>query len=124
MGVHLQLNTLNMLEKVLYQALWIYLTNSYNLEKSQKSSRPIHKKGKDPTLTTNYGGITVTSVLGKKIEYALLEKMPKLNNNQSDLQFGFTRGLSPIIGSLNSFRSNSTGKTTKIKSLFGKGTTI
>jgi hypothetical protein len=52
---------------------------------------PIHKKGKDPTLTTNYRGITVTSVLGKKFEYALLEKMPKLNNNQSDLQFGFTR---------------------------------
>jgi hypothetical protein len=51
-------------------------------------------------LTTNYGGITVTSVLGKKFEYALLEKMPKLNNNQSDLQFEFTRGLSPIMAAL------------------------
>ena len=51
-------------------------------------------------MTTNYGGITVTSVLGKKIEYALLEKMPKLNNNQSDLQFEFTRGLSPIMAAL------------------------
>ena len=31
---------------------------------------PIHKKGKDPTLTTNYRGITVTSVLGNFFEYA------------------------------------------------------
>jgi hypothetical protein len=63
---------------------------------------PIHKKGKEPTLTTNYRGInTVTSVfIGKQFEYALLEKMPKLNNNQSDLQFGFTRGLSPIMAAL------------------------
>jgi hypothetical protein len=29
-----------------------------------------------------------------------VEKMPKLNNNQSDLQFGFTRGLSPIMAAL------------------------
>ncbi|CAC5387118.1 unnamed protein product [Mytilus coruscus] len=27
---------------------------------------PVHKKKKDPTLTTNYRGITVTFVLGKK----------------------------------------------------------
>ena len=80
---------------------------------------PIHKKGKDPTLTTNYRGITVTSVLGKKFEYALLEKMPKLNNNQSDLQFGFTRELSPIMAALIVSEVKSTGKTTKIKSLFG-----
>ena len=26
--------------------------------------------------------------------------MPKLNNNQSDLQLGFTRGLSPIMAAL------------------------
>jgi hypothetical protein len=61
---------------------------------------PIHKKGNYPTLTTNNRGITVTSVLGTKFEYALHEKMPKLNNNQSDLQFGFTRGLSPIMAAV------------------------
>ena len=61
---------------------------------------PIHKKGKDPTLTTNYRGITVRSVLGHFFEHTLLEKMPKLNNNQSDLQFGLTRGLSPIMAAL------------------------
>ena len=51
-------------------------------------------------MTTNYRGITVTSVLGTFFVYALLEKMPKLNNNQSDLQFGLTRGLSPIMAAL------------------------
>ena len=61
---------------------------------------PVHKKLKDPTLTTNYRGITVTSVLGKIFEYALLEKMPNLNKDQSDLQFGFTKGLSPIMAAL------------------------
>ena len=61
---------------------------------------PVHKKKKDPTLTTNYRGITVTSVLGKIFEYALLEKMPDLNANQTELQFGFTTGLSPIMAAL------------------------
>ena len=58
---------------------------------------PLHKKGKDSTLPTNYRGITVTSALGKVFEYALLDKMIDLNNNQSELQFGFTQGLSPIM---------------------------
>jgi hypothetical protein len=35
---------------------------------------PIHKKGKDPTLTTNYRGITVTSVLGKQLNMHFLKK--------------------------------------------------
>ena len=107
MGVHLQLNTLNIPEKVLYQTLCIVnlfnkIIQSGKIPKVFKTGilTPIHKKGKDPTLTTNYRGITVTSVLGKCFEYALLEKMPKLNNNQSDLQFGFTRGLSHIMAAL------------------------
>ncbi|CAC5390135.1 unnamed protein product [Mytilus coruscus] len=61
---------------------------------------PVHKKGKDSTLPTNYRGITVTSALGKIFEYAILDKMTELNNNQSDLQFGFTQGLSPIMAAL------------------------
>ncbi|CAC5363398.1 unnamed protein product [Mytilus coruscus] len=61
---------------------------------------PVHKKGKDSTLTTNYRGITVTSALGKIFEYAILDKMTELNNNQSELQFGFTKGLSPIMAAL------------------------
>ena len=35
---------------------------------------PIHKKGKDPTLTTNCRGITVTSVLEKKLNMHFLKK--------------------------------------------------
>ena len=46
---------------------------------------PVHKKGKDPSLTTNYRGITVTSVLGKIFEYALLGKMVNINSDQSEL---------------------------------------
>ncbi|CAC5363410.1 unnamed protein product [Mytilus coruscus] len=61
---------------------------------------PVHRKGKDSTLPTNYRGITVTSALGKVFEYALLDKMLDLNSNQSDLQFGFTQGLSPIMAAL------------------------
>ena len=61
---------------------------------------PVHKKGKDPKLTTNYRGITVTSVLGKIFEYAILDKLPEININQSELQFGFTQGLSPIMAAL------------------------
>ncbi|VDI70276.1 Hypothetical predicted protein [Mytilus galloprovincialis] len=58
---------------------------------------PVHKKGTDSILPTNYRGITVTSALGNVYEYALLDKMIDLNNNQSELQFGFTQGLSPIM---------------------------
>ncbi|CAC5418281.1 unnamed protein product [Mytilus coruscus] len=61
---------------------------------------PVHKKGKDSTLPTNYRGITVTSALWKIFEYAILDKMTELNNNQSELQFGFTKGLSPIMAAL------------------------
>ncbi|CAC5422704.1 unnamed protein product [Mytilus coruscus] len=61
---------------------------------------PVHKKGKDSTLPTNYREINVTSALGKVFEYALLDKMIDLNSNQSELQFGFTQGLSPIMAAL------------------------
>ncbi|CAC5397364.1 unnamed protein product [Mytilus coruscus] len=60
----------------------------------------IMQTGKDSTLQTNYRGITVTSALGKIFEYAILDKMTELNNSQSDLQFGFTQGLSPIMAAL------------------------
>ena len=54
---------------------------------------PIHKKAKDPTSMDNYRGITVTSVFGKLFEILLLTRMTDLNHNQSDLQYGFTKGL-------------------------------
>ena len=61
---------------------------------------PIHKKGKDPTSMDNYRGITVTSVFGKLFETLLLTRMTDLNHNQSDLQYGFTKGLTPTMASL------------------------
>ena len=61
---------------------------------------PIHKKGKDPTSMDNYRGMTVTSVFGKLFEILLLTRMTDLNHNQSDLQYGFTKGLTPTMASL------------------------
>ncbi|MES9903995.1 MAG: reverse transcriptase family protein, partial [Sedimenticola sp.] len=61
---------------------------------------PIHKKGKDPSSLDNYRGITITSIFGKLFETVLLQKMTTLNANQSELQFGFTKGLSPNMASL------------------------
>lgn len=61
---------------------------------------PIHKKGKDPKLVDNYRGITVTSVLGKLFETTILQRLITLNDNQSQLQYGFTKGLSPTLAAL------------------------
>ena len=58
---------------------------------------PVLKKGKDPKLLEHYRGITVTSIFGKLFEYALLNKF---EYTQSDMQFGFTEGLSPMMASL------------------------
>ena len=58
---------------------------------------PVLKKGKDPKLLENYRGITVTAIFGKLFEYALLHK---LSIAQSELQFGFTEGLSPSMAAL------------------------
>ncbi|VDI21669.1 Hypothetical predicted protein [Mytilus galloprovincialis] len=62
---------------------------------------PVHKTGTDSTLPQKkIRGISVTSALGKVFEYALLDKMIDLDNNQSELQFEFTQELSPIIAAL------------------------
>ena len=45
----------------------------------------------------NYREITVTAIFGKVFEYALLEK---LHIAQSEMQFGFTEGLSPAMTGL------------------------
>ena len=59
-------------------------------------------KDKDPSLLDNYRGITVTATLGKIFVYALLDKLLEagMNNNQSELQIGFSEGLSSGLGSL------------------------
>ncbi|KAK3108995.1 hypothetical protein FSP39_020463 [Pinctada imbricata] len=62
---------------------------------------PIHKKGKDPSLFTNYRGITITPLFAKVFEHVILEKVEScLPASQSSLQFGFSKGLSPLMASL------------------------
>ena len=58
---------------------------------------PVLKKGKYSNMLENYRGITVTATFGKLFEYALLDK---LKFAQSELQFGFTEGLSPAMAGL------------------------
>ena len=59
---------------------------------------PVLKKDKDSCLVYSYRGITVTAVMGKLFEYCLLEKLNL--TNISELQYGFTKGLSPIMSGL------------------------
>ena len=57
------------------------------------------KKSKDSTCLDNYRGITVTPILGKLFETILLPRLSK-NFEQSSMQFGFTKGLSPLMSAL------------------------
>ena len=61
---------------------------------------PIHKKGKNPRHFENYRGITISSVLGKLFETVILNRLHQLNADQSQFQYGFTKGLSPSMASL------------------------
>ncbi len=47
----------------------------------------------------NYRGITVTPILSKLFEYTLLPRL-SANVSHSTLQFGFTKGLSPLMAAL------------------------
>ena len=61
---------------------------------------PILKKSKDQMLMENYRGISITSVHGKAFEYVLLGKTTIAKDGQSNMQFGFTEGLSPGMAAL------------------------
>ena len=91
------------------EPLWTLLTNIFNailetgkIPETFKTGyiTPVHKKGKDPQQVNNYRGITVASLLGKIFEYMLLQRLPDLNKDQSELQFGFTKNTSPNIAAL------------------------
>ena len=60
---------------------------------------PVLKKSKDSTNLDNYRGITVTPIIGKLFESVLLPRLSE-TFDQSPLQFGFTKGLSPIMSAL------------------------
>ena len=60
---------------------------------------PVLKKSKDPTNLDNYRGVTVTPIIGKLFESVLLPRLAE-SFNQSSLQFGFTKELSPVMSAL------------------------
>ena len=78
----------------------ILTTKSVPKEFKSGIINPIHKKGKDPRHFENYRGITISSVLGKLFETVILNRLHQLNADQSQLQYGFTKGLSPSMASL------------------------
>jgi hypothetical protein len=55
-------------------------------------------KDKDPTMVNSHRGITVTPVIGKIFEYSMLKKLNF--KDKSELQFGFTTGVTPLMSSL------------------------
>ena len=62
---------------------------------------PVRKSGKDPTILDIYRGITLTPVIGKLFEKLLLLRLlESINLKQSELQFGFTKDLSPTMSLL------------------------
>ena len=61
---------------------------------------PIHKNGKDPGHFENYRGITISSILMKFRESVILKRLHQLNADQIELQYGFTKCLSPTMASL------------------------
>jgi hypothetical protein len=73
---------------------------------------PILKKRKDPLDPGSYRGITITSVLGKALENIILDRMSP-HQSQSQLQFGFTKGKSPLMAALLSSEVIAEGLDTK-----------
>ena len=49
-------------------------------------------------MVNSYRGITVTPIIGKIFEYSMLKKLNF--KDKSELQFGFTTGLTPLMSSL------------------------
>ena len=61
---------------------------------------PVHKKGRIHARWTTTEENSVSAILGKLFETVLLNQLNELNNDQSELQFGFTKGLSLTMASL------------------------
>ena len=61
----------------------------------------IPKKGKDPQLPDHHRGITIGSILTKTFEIIHINREgSNLDDHQSELQFGFTRGISPLVAAV------------------------
>ena len=61
---------------------------------------PIYMKGKYAKSMDNYRGIAVTSVFGILFETLLLLGLPELNHDQTNMQVGFTKGMTPTMATL------------------------
>ena len=94
--------------KLSNNALIHYITDIFNQIIQTKSVpeafksgvlNPVLKKLKDPTSLDNYRGITVTQIIGKLFESVLLPRLAE-SFEQSSLQFGFSKGLSPVMAAL------------------------
>ena len=61
----------------------------------------IPKKGKSPHSLENHRGITVNTLIGKVMEIIVLNRFKHIQREgQSDLQFGFTEGITPSMATL------------------------
>jgi hypothetical protein len=60
---------------------------------------PIHKKGKDEFSLDSYRGITITPTLSKLLEHIVGTRIRELFI-QNPLQYGFSKGLSPVLAIL------------------------
>ena len=70
-----------------------------DIPKALKSGvlHPIYKKGKYTKSMDKYRGIAVTSVFGILFETLLLLRLPELNHDQTDMQVGFTKAMTPTM---------------------------
>ena len=78
---------------------------------------PVLKKSNDPTNLDNYRGITVTPIIGKLFETVLLPRISQ-HFEQSSMQFGFTKGLSPVMSALIVSEARAEAKTDSSAPLF------
>ena len=58
---------------------------------------PVPKSGRDPHHVDSYRGITITPVLSKLLEHTLLAR---IHLDQAQMQFGFTKGKTPLLAAL------------------------
>ena len=58
---------------------------------------PVPKSGRDPHYVDSYRGITITPVLSKLLEHTLLAR---IHLDQAQMQFGFTKGKTPLLAAL------------------------
>ena len=76
------------------------IKTTYSIPKSFKTGilTPLLKSGKNPLDVKSYRGITVTSMFGNVHELCILKKLQL--QPDSELQFGFTEGLCPLMASV------------------------